>query len=204
MNHVDERTERLIVRMLDGEITSTERLELDRELIRSPQARALLESYQTIDAASVEVIGRVIGKRDQGHSELVVSSGQPVSVQPRRSNWMLYASALAACLAFAIFLGTPTSQQNGASPPPAVAQNTDRQSHQDLALPPPGSAFPQGNGQLTPVLHSPGPRLDRTTDRDVIFMVGSDGRLYMVEVNRIQEIKLPGSLDDVGLVRTPM
>jgi len=54
------------------------------------------------------------------------------------------------------------------------------------------------------VLHGPGPRLDRRTDCDVVFMVGSDGRLYMVEVNRIQEIKLPGGLDDVGLVRNPM
>ena len=40
---MDERTEQLINRRLDGEITEEESLELDKRLIRSPEARAYLE-----------------------------------------------------------------------------------------------------------------------------------------------------------------
>ena len=46
----DERTERLITRKLDGELTEAESLELDKALVRSPEARSLLEDYERTDA----------------------------------------------------------------------------------------------------------------------------------------------------------
>ncbi len=49
MNPSDKDIERLIVRRLDGALTPDEELELDRQIIRDPQVRRLLEEYQRID-----------------------------------------------------------------------------------------------------------------------------------------------------------
>jgi anti-sigma factor RsiW len=46
---IDERTETLITRRLDGELSAEQSLELDKLLIRSPEARALLEESERID-----------------------------------------------------------------------------------------------------------------------------------------------------------
>jgi anti-sigma factor RsiW len=46
---VDERTELLINRKLDGELRDGELLELNRLLIRSPEARRMLEDYERND-----------------------------------------------------------------------------------------------------------------------------------------------------------
>jgi anti-sigma factor RsiW len=47
---MDDRTEQLITRRLDGEITEQESLELDKRLIRSPEARAYMEELDRIDS----------------------------------------------------------------------------------------------------------------------------------------------------------
>ena len=46
---IDERTELLINRRLDGELGEDEALELNKRLIRSPEARRLLEEYSRIE-----------------------------------------------------------------------------------------------------------------------------------------------------------
>jgi len=53
---LDERTERLINRRLDGEITEEESLELDKQLIRSPEARAYLEDLQRQDVLAGQAL----------------------------------------------------------------------------------------------------------------------------------------------------
>lgn len=56
MTDIDERIERLIVRQLDGEITPVEESELRRELLRTPQARALRDEYREIDRLAAGVL----------------------------------------------------------------------------------------------------------------------------------------------------
>jgi hypothetical protein len=52
-DEVSERTERLICRMLDSEITDEEQTELNMELRRSASARAMLAEYQSVDARAM-------------------------------------------------------------------------------------------------------------------------------------------------------
>lgn len=65
MADCDERLERLISRRLDGEITDTEQHELNKMLIRSPEARRLFETCERQD----RVIGAVLRNdlADAGH-----------------------------------------------------------------------------------------------------------------------------------------
>jgi len=53
---IDERTEQLVTRKLDGELTGAESHELNKLLIRSPQARALMEEYERADALAGEAL----------------------------------------------------------------------------------------------------------------------------------------------------
>ncbi len=53
---MNERLEQLINRRLDGELTESESLELDKMLIRSPEARALFEDYQQMDSLAGECL----------------------------------------------------------------------------------------------------------------------------------------------------
>ncbi|MCH7597054.1 MAG: hypothetical protein IID35_10895, partial [Planctomycetes bacterium] len=53
MSNIDENLERLIVRSLDGDLSEDEQLDLDRELIRNPDALRLMEEYGSIDRLAV-------------------------------------------------------------------------------------------------------------------------------------------------------
>jgi len=56
MGPIDESLERLIVRELDGELSDQERCELNKWLLRSPEARALLEEYRRYDELAAAVV----------------------------------------------------------------------------------------------------------------------------------------------------
>lgn len=58
---VDERTELLINRKLDERLTDEERLELDKRLIRCPEARAMLADLERIDEAAVTALASELG-----------------------------------------------------------------------------------------------------------------------------------------------
>ena len=61
---VDERVEHLINRRVDGELTGAESLELDQLLVRSPEARSLLEEYERTYALAREALGSAFGRND--------------------------------------------------------------------------------------------------------------------------------------------
>ena len=63
---LEERTERLINRKLDGELTEAESLELDKRLIRSPEARALLAERQRLDALAAESLQMALAGPERG------------------------------------------------------------------------------------------------------------------------------------------
>lgn len=59
---LDERTETLITRRLDGELTGEdESLELDKQLIRSPAARQAFEDSRRIDELAGEMLRGLLG-----------------------------------------------------------------------------------------------------------------------------------------------
>jgi hypothetical protein len=61
---VDERTEQLITRRLDGELADGESLELDKALIRAPEVREALEQSQRIDSLASETLMALLGGPD--------------------------------------------------------------------------------------------------------------------------------------------
>jgi anti-sigma factor RsiW len=96
---VDERTERLICRLLDGEITPREQTELDDVLAVDPAARLLLKEYQQTDLDAAMAL-----RRD-------FQTVMPV-VAPRRRGglWVAAATgvlAAAAGIALALFTNLP-------------------------------------------------------------------------------------------------
>jgi hypothetical protein len=85
---VDERTERLICRRLDGEIAPTEQAELDEALARNPAARRLLDDYRQIDLRAADAL------RSDFH-------GATTATAPRRRSglWLATAGGLLAAAA---------------------------------------------------------------------------------------------------------
>jgi anti-sigma factor RsiW len=61
---IDERTERLINRRLDGELTEAESLELDKQLTQSPEARSLLAEYEANDALAAKALDALLAEGD--------------------------------------------------------------------------------------------------------------------------------------------
>ena len=60
MSAVDKDIERLIVRHLDGALSADEELELNRAILRDPDAHRLLEEYRRIDEFSAAVLDQVL------------------------------------------------------------------------------------------------------------------------------------------------
>ena len=206
VSEINERVELLIGRKLDGEATPDEQLELDRELLRSPEARALLETYDRIDAEARDVLREVVRVGDGGPLRLVTAdcrSGRYASV---RRNWMLYASALAACLALALLVKTPgaRSPRQGGQPP-VMVQTT------------PSAGWPEavGGPRAVPVTTASDvgvyrvgdfgrQRTERFTNRDYLLVPGSDGRLYLLQVDTTRERRRPTEDEGVHFVKDPI
>lgn len=64
---LDERIEQLINRRLDGALTEDESLELDRELIRSPETRRAFEDSQRIDVLTCETLNALLDAGECRH-----------------------------------------------------------------------------------------------------------------------------------------
>ena len=90
MGSVDERTERLIVRSLDGEASPQEQAELRRVLARDPAAKALWYEYRSSDAMAADAIERLI---------LSPATAGPRSQNRRRAaRWLGWGAAAAVVL----------------------------------------------------------------------------------------------------------
>jgi anti-sigma factor RsiW len=95
--NVDDRSERLICRLLDGEITAREQGELDAILERDDAARSLLEDYRRIDALSASALG----SRSAG-TKTAVSDRKPHGL------WLAAAGAVLAAAAVILFSLAPS------------------------------------------------------------------------------------------------
>ena len=61
MSDVNEQLERRMIRSLDGALTEDEELELNRELIRDPEAHRLMAEYRAVDGLAAAALDRVVG-----------------------------------------------------------------------------------------------------------------------------------------------
>jgi anti-sigma factor RsiW len=206
MRNVSEKIERLIVRGLDGEITPDEQLELDRELLRNPDARAMFDSYKAIDALSARVIEACAGRRTATGPLLMVPHCDTVAhPRRRRRSWMIYAGALAACLALAIVWQTPKAGSPNATH--SVVDNTSTARQPVTAAPGreiPKVGMPGSDVGVWQVNDTIAPRVNRMTDRNLILVPGADGAYYLLTIDQVRELKETTRKNGMIFTRDPI
>ncbi len=195
---IDAHIERLIVRKLDGEISESEQLELDRELLRSADVRAVYESYCEIDDLAADVIrssARGAGNGETLSTPVLKVRHEVVAHQPRHHKWMIYASGLAACLALVLIWKTPGSNLNRVDPgSPTIANNNgwdnpilrERPINVDHR-----NGIPAHEVGIWNVADLPQQRLDRTTDQNLILVPTKDGGYYLLHMDRVRQVRQP-------------
>ncbi len=186
--------ERLIVRRLDAELGPEEQLRLQREILRNPPAREMLDNYQQIDSLAAGALNDALGGlTGLNFDSLAVQRGMnPVRSYSRA--WWLLPAAMAAALGI-VFLGrTTVPTERGAKSTEILAGNalTGAESHAKSA------AFEHGNHIRPPS----GPRqIRRDTQRDLLGVMGPDGNIYWLEVDHTRTIDRPDTSYGVRLAK---
>ena len=184
MSNTDQDIERLIVRCLDGVLAEDEQLTLNRELIRDPEARRLMDDYRRADELAAAALAQAFGDDTVGFdpSSLPDQAVPQVQVGVHRGWWMATGAVAAAMLA--IFVGLPPLS------------------------PTPGSGLADGGPEVPLVqgpLRSPvagaieapmrnastAPQINRSTGRDVLGVLGDDGNIYWLEIDRSRTVRRP-------------
>ncbi len=186
MSKVSYDLEALIVRHLDSELTEEQELELNRELIRNPEARQMLADYRKADELAVAALNQVI----PGEEGLKTAPMPAVTSPPRRAGyyraWWIIPGAVAAAI-MALMIPNPSvlPKQDG----PVQITNTPPSSYSGLREAQRGGAQDlMRNVGTYPV----GSRIKRDTGREVFGVVGDDGSVYWIQVDRIRTLKRPG------------
>lgn len=178
--------ERLIVRGLDQELSEDEKLRLDRELIRNPEAHRLMEEYKRIDELAAAAISHALDEnRMPLDPDTLPGRAEPALLRGRHRGWWLVPGAIAAALLAIVtarFPATPPSQ-------PQVAEITRAA---PTSVVPTVPHAPRSDGLMRTVgTHAGETRIRRVTGREVLGVVGEDGNIYWIEVDRIRTIRQP-------------
>ncbi len=197
MKSLDENLERLIVRQLDGELSMEEELELNRELVRNPEARQLMEEYAGVDELASEVL-----KASFSHEAAMVDVDSGVANHERSATWrgrahrgwLMIPGAIAAAILAIVFQPAETTFPGNTSTP--VVQKSPVESMPSQV---PSMRHPD-NGMMRMVDWSK-PRIKRNAGRDVIGVIGDDGNIYFLEVDRTQTVRQPRRISPRNQVR---
>lgn len=185
MSNSDENLERLIVRSLDGDLSEDEQLILDRELIRNPDAHRLMEEYGSIDSLAVASLEALVCN-DDFHVEAPSEIG--AQREPRGRNyrgWMLVSGAIAAAV---LAIVIPRSAILPPEQREAIVQKAAPTTPRDF----PGVRELQNQGMMHSVANGVSrPSVQRRTGRDLIGVIGDDGNLYWIEVERTRTVRFP-------------
>lgn len=192
MANVDKDIERLIVRSLDKALSEDEELRLNRELIRNPQAQRLMEEYKRIDELAGAALHDALDRDGVPlDPDMLPSRTKPAPAGRYHRGWWLVPGAIAAALLALVLARFPVAP----SSEPVVADRDDRApSAVPLVVPrlsQDGDSRPEGymrNAGMSPT----GRHIRRDTGREVIGVVGEDGNIYWIEVDRIRTIRQPG------------
>lgn len=135
---IDERTEQLINRKLDGELAKGELLELQKTLIRSPEARALLEECEAMEALAGDVLRSAVA-RGELPDEAAAQYAADAAIRRRREDRLWLRTLLAAAAVVALFVGTGLWLNQERSATPLVQGDVERPTL--LASAPAGEGF---------------------------------------------------------------
>ena len=171
---VDERTELLINRYLDGALSDADQAELHAILGRDAAARAMLEQYDRNDALAAQALRRGV--------ESTMTATAP---RHRRGLWLAtVASGLAAAAVF-VFSIAPRLQYS-----PVTPDQTEKNGTPIIFVPQPEYTFEPVKIDKVPARlvdyrddDLMPKRRQQMTDRDLIGVRGDDGRLYIIERN---------------------
>ncbi len=179
---IDERTEQLINRKLDGELSEEESLELNKLLIRDPRARALMEEYARMDEQAGQLIRAVVRQPVARIGPGEVSSW---ASGPRHQWW--YSFGLVSAVAAAITLAVLLSQRA------AMLGNETPSSLQQMSLDSAQADTSAARPQLDCAWNIDGPRRETLNlDRDVIGVWDREsGSLYILEADSTQSLVEP-------------
>lgn len=186
MSDVNEHLERLMVRSLDGELSEDGELALNRELIRDPDARRLMAAYRTVDELSVAALDEVTAGETSMFEARTWPRAGSSKRRPRHGRtwfWLAPGAIAAALLAMVVPRPTPTSVERlpiVQAPLMTTLRGTV------------GSPFADGQQDIMRSVRST-PAIHRNTGREIIGVVGDDGNLYWIEVERTRTVKLPAA-----------
>lgn len=186
MSDVNEHLERLMVRSLDGALSEDDELALNRELIRNPQARRLMTAYRTVDELSAAALDEVTAGESpvfDARTWARAGSSMRLGRQRRTWFWLVSGAIAAALLAMVVPRPMPTNVQH----PPLVRAPSAPTLNGVV-----GSPITDGQQDLMRSVRST-PAIHRNTGREVIGVVGDDGNLYWIEVERTRTVKLPAA-----------
>lgn len=183
MSEINEQLERLINRCLDGDLSEDAQLELDRELIRNPAARAMLAEYQAMDRNAAEALGRAFGaERSRSTADVGPGVATPNRFARRRHavRWLIPGAIAAALLAMVI----PHPSFDAAKPV----------NDKVVTLSPERGPSGLSRGVVSTRTVSTGsgaPAVHRNRGRDIIGVLGDDGNVYWIEVEKTRTVTLP-------------
>ena len=199
MSEIDEHLERQISRALDGELTEDERSALDRELIRRPELRRVMECSAHLDALAAGALRSMVadgpspaGTIPQRHQLPLRDRLSSRSTYPRA--WWLLPGAVAAAILAVFWVYVPATQDG---PSADGANNGGLVTRSANPVTGPQPLVPRGqsgasDGAIVPVGHRP-TWTDRAIDRGVYGVRGSDGNIYLIEVNHTRVREQPGN-----------
>ncbi len=186
MAEVNKDIERLIVRGLDGELGDDEQLTLDRELIRNPDAHRLMEEYKRIDELSAAALDQALaGDRLPLDPDTLPSRSQSARVRRHHRGWWLVPGTIAAAVLAVMVARYPVTQ-------PSDSRVADRASQRGEHAPSTIRDSSHPNGLMRTVGDAPfrtSPSIKRNTGREVLGVLGEDGNIYWIEVDRIRTVK---------------
>ena len=173
--------EHLMMRGLDAELTPDIEHELNCSLIRDPEMMQLREEYQKIDALAASALGSI--RRGAEIDLDAVFQAAPVPAPAARlgarRGWLMIPGAIAAAL-LAMVVPNPDYREQPTVPIVSDGRN--------LFPIKPGESW-DGTGLTHPV--SAVPKIRSQTGRDVIGVVGDDGNLYWIEVEKKRTVRWP-------------
>lgn len=191
MNEIPKDIERLINRSLDGALSDDEALALDRELIRNPEARRLMDELRDNDHVAGLALEDALG--DAGVPFDVSSLPDRGRVVADRvgmwGRWLAPGAVAAALLGLVVAqfpFGAPNARRD-------VAVDPDHST--PIAVRPPVA---RAIDTVRPPMLNVGtgrPRVNRNTGIDVFGVMGDDGNIYWIQVDRVRTVRRPARSD---------
>jgi len=179
---IDERTEQLTNRKLDGELTEVESLELNRMLIRSPEARTLLDEYERTDDLAASAMAAVLaGRPEHAHHPAEIRTWTTTGQRWRWRSRRGLGVAVAALIAVMI----------GGLPNGRLGSDVSPRYPSDSIAPIEAGVMPFDWAGSVPVME--GPRQEKEQiQRNVIAVYDPrTQRVYLLEIDQIRSMSVP-------------